>query len=170
MASVPGDSPMTTASTSRTRSVRAATTDDSEALLSIRRRAILELAPPALTLAQARTWASPRDVVWMRQVIETQDVWVAHDDGEPLGWAVAESNTLIGLYTDPRVARRGVGSRLLAFVEERVVSHDAEALDLEASVNAEAFYIARGYHAYTERSEDGTVRMRKPLRRQPVNE
>jgi GNAT superfamily N-acetyltransferase len=81
----------------------------------------------------------------MAEVIRARDVWVFEIDGDIAGWISARANTIDGLYTSPPHAGQGIGSRLLAFVERELGERGhAEAL-LDASVNAESFYVQHGY-------------------------
>ena len=70
---------------------------------------------------------------------------------------------MIGLYVDPSSAARGVGSSLLAFAERYLSSRGVPVIELEASWNAEEFYLHRGYVPLAERPPDGPRPMRKIL-------
>src|SRR5689334_4778555 len=142
-------------------SIRPARPSDAERLLEIRQRAILELAVPALSVQQAHDWAMRRDLIWMDDVISTKTLWVAFADSTVTGWVGIEDHRIIGLYVDPTYACRGIGSRLLGFAEDQLLLRGVRTIELEASWNAEAFYLRRGYQPTVERPADGARPMRK---------
>ncbi|WP_439025770.1 GNAT family N-acetyltransferase [Haloarchaeobius sp. DT45] len=55
------------------------------------------------------------------------------------------------VYVHPAVARRGVGSQVLAALEREARARGVETLGLTASTNAVPFYEAHGYERVTER-------------------
>ena len=60
--------------------IRRAETADEEALASIRRRAILALAVPAMSMEQAEKWATRAAADRMARAIREHDVWVAVEE------------------------------------------------------------------------------------------
>jgi putative acetyltransferase len=72
---------------------------------------------------------------------------VAEVDGELLGiGAIVVSNSeLRACYVAPSAARRGVGTALVAKIEEIARQHRLDHLVLESSITAEPFYSALGY-------------------------
>ena len=143
--------------------IRSARAADAERLLDIRRRAILELAVPALSSAQAQAWAAGRDLTWMTALISTHPLWIADLDGAIVGWIVLDENRVIGLYVDPLYSRRGFGSHLLAMAERELWAGGARTVTLESSWNAEEFYLHRGYEPLADRPADGARPMQKTL-------
>lgn len=65
--------------------IRHAEAADEEALSTIRRRAILALAVPALSREQAEQWATRAAADRIARAIREDDVWVAVD-GAAIGW------------------------------------------------------------------------------------
>jgi GNAT superfamily N-acetyltransferase len=97
--------------------------------------------------------------------VEQHDVWVAERDGVVLGWVEVDCDYVAALYVRPDFARRGVGSMLLLHAEGEIRSAGHGAVTLEASSNAEAFYIRHGYEPRSHLStEAGGRPMRKWLR------
>ena len=143
--------------------IRTAQLSDAKRLFEIRQKSILALALPALSMEQATAWAGSRDLAWMEGVISTNALWVALVDDRIAGWVGLDGQRVIGLYVDPARIGRGVGSQLLAFVEHHLVSTGARVIELEASWNAEAFYVRRGYQPLAERPPDGPRPMQKVL-------
>lgn len=143
--------------------IRSADIPDAARLLEIRRRAILELAVPSLSTEQAQAWAARRDLVWMTGLIATHPLWVAHLKEVIVGWVALEENRVIGLYVDPSHSCRGFGSQLLAAAERQVWLGGVRTVTLEASWNAEQFYLGRGYVPMAGRPADGARPMQKTL-------
>src|SRR5437899_12198709 len=96
--------------------IRRAEAADEEALASIRRRAILALAVPAMSREQAERWAARGAADRVARAMREHDVWVAVE-GAAIGWVELDRNRDAALDVSPSCARRGVGSRLLPFVE-----------------------------------------------------
>lgn len=143
--------------------IRFARDSDAPQLFELRRAAILAFAAPAMPPALATAWADAHPTRWMGEVIRQRDVWVLDIDGVIAGWISASANKIDGLYTSPPYAGRGVASRLLAYVEDVLEERGyAEAL-LDASVNAEGFYVERGYAPSGPRPADGTNYGAQPM-------
>jgi putative acetyltransferase len=132
----------------------------------------------------------PRDVLdsWSRQPDETryQQIRQAIVQGDELflvaedasgvvgfGSIVPASHELRALYVHPRVARRGVGTKLLGRLGRLAVLKHCAYLQLEASLNAEAFYsrhgyevVERGVHRLSTGHEMACVKMKKTLQQE----
>jgi putative acetyltransferase len=65
---------------------RLAKREDAGGLYDIRRRSILELAPPAMPEAAAQAWASQLTLTGMERKLRELEVWVAELDGIVVGW------------------------------------------------------------------------------------
>ena len=124
---------------------RPATSDDANALFEIRRKAILELAPPVMHEGEAKVWAAKLTLAGMALKLSQFEIWVAEIDGVAAGWGAIASDVLEGLYTAPEFAGRGVGAGLLAKLEQRIRDRGFDVVRAEASSNARAFYLRRGY-------------------------
>jgi putative acetyltransferase len=73
---------------------------------------------------------------------------IAEIDGEPvgIGGIVVASSELRACYVTPGATRRGVGTAIVAEIERIAREHRLDHLQLEASITAEPFYSALGYH------------------------
>jgi len=91
---------------------RRAMHEDASRLHDIRRRSILELAPPTMSKAAAQAWAALLTPVGMEQKLRELEVWVAEVDGGVLGWGAIRGDVLEGLYVAPESAGQGVGARI----------------------------------------------------------
>ena len=92
---------------------RRAARQDASLLYDIRRRSILELAPPALTAAEAQAWASKLTLSGMERKLLELEVWVAELSDVVAGWGAIRGDRLEGLYAAPEFAGQGVGAGLL---------------------------------------------------------
>ena len=126
---------------------RLATLNDAGLLHAIRRRAILELAPPTMASAEAQAWASQLTQPGMEQKLRELEIWVAELDGRVVGWGAIRGDHLEGLYTAPESAGQGIGAGLLAMLEGLIRERQFPSVRAEASANALAFYLSRGYRA-----------------------
>ena len=124
---------------------RLATLDDATLLFEVRRRSILELAPPAMSVADAERWAGQLTLAGMEQKLREQEIWIAEPAGAVAGWGGIRGDTLEALYTAPEFAGQGVGAALLDRLEGLLRGRGFEAVRADASPNALAFYLRRGY-------------------------
>src|SRR5580704_9813942 len=143
---------------------RLATPDDATGLFEIRRKAILELAPQGMPAGEAKAWATKLTLAGMAQKLREFEIWVAELDGVAAGWAAIRGDTLEGLYTAPEFAGRGVGTALLEMLERRMRGSGVDAVRAEASSNARAFYLRRGYLMSGPQTPKGAWPITKRLR------
>jgi putative acetyltransferase len=121
--------------------------EEASRLYDIRRRSILELAPPAMLVADAQAWASQLTLSGMERKLRELEVWVAERGGIVAGWGAIRDDMLEGLYTAPEFAGQGVGAGLLGMLEGLMRGREFPSVRLEASSNARGFYLRRGYRA-----------------------
>src|SRR5215470_17708274 len=134
--------------------IRRAEAVDEEALASIRRRAILALAVPAMSREQAERWVA--------RAMQEHDVWVAVE-GDAIGWVEVDRDRVAALYVSPSCSRRGVGSVLLTCAENFIRSSGYTTARLESSQNALDYYLRRGYLRCGPADSDGALPLRKDL-------
>lgn len=135
-------------------SIRYARLNDVEVLTTIRHKAILTLAAEKMGTDQASDWANSATPNRICCAIKDHLVFVAEIAKEPVGWVEVASNRIEGLYVRPEQAHQGVGSALLAHVEAQIWSANYQSVVLDASWNAEQFYLNRGYQPLAERSPE----------------
>jgi putative acetyltransferase len=140
---------------------RLAMRKDASRLYDIRRRSILELAPPTMSVAEAQAWASKLTLSGMKQKLWELEVWVAELDGIVAGWGAIRGDRLEGLYTAPEFAGQGVGAGLLDRLEGLMREREFPSVRLEASSNARGFYLRRGYRAAGPQAPQGAWPMLK---------
>ena len=142
---------------------RLATLHDAGLLHDIRRRSILELAPPKISVAEAQAWASKLTLSGMEQKLRELEIWVAELDGVVAGWGAIRADRLEGLYTAPEFAGQGVGAGLLDGLEGLLCDREFPSVHAEASSNARDFYLRRGYRAAGPQTQDGAWPIMKEL-------
>src|SRR3954447_17708232 len=140
---------------------RLAMREDANRLHDIRRRSILELAPPTMPAAEAQAWAERLTLSGMERKLRELEVWVAELDGTVAGWGAIRGDLLEGLYTAPEFAGQGVCAGLLDRLEGLMREREFPSVRLEASSNARGFYLRRGYRATGSQTAQGAWPMAK---------
>ncbi|NOJ48458.1 GNAT family N-acetyltransferase [Bradyrhizobium archetypum] len=142
---------------------RRAIRKDANRLYDIRRRSIIELAPPTMTAAEAQAWAAKLTPSGMERKLRELEVWVAERGGIVAGWGAIRSDRLEGLYTAPEFAGQGVGAGLLDRLEGLMRDRRLPSVLAEASSNARGFYLRRGYRATGPQTPEGAWPIAKEL-------
>jgi GNAT superfamily N-acetyltransferase len=128
-------------------SLRPASEADRRELWRIHSAAVETFCPGAYSRLEVRTWVDLlRPDGYLRPDVP-RTVLVA-ERGERLvgfGQLDAELGELEALYVEPGEAGHGVGSTLLTTLELVAWRSGARTMNLDASLNAEPFYEARGY-------------------------
>jgi putative acetyltransferase len=132
---------------------RLAMREDASRLYDIRRRSILELAPPTMPATEA--WAARLTLSGMERKLQDLEIWVTELNGIVAGWGPIRGDMLEGLYTAPEFAGQGVGAGLLDRLEGLMREREFPSVRLEASANARGFYPRRGYRATGPQISDG---------------
>jgi putative acetyltransferase len=142
---------------------RLAMRKDASRLYDIRRRSILELAPPTMPKVEAQAWAAKLTLSGMEQKLRELEVWITERGGIVAGWGAIRGDRLEGLYAAPEFAGQGVGAGLLAMLEGLMRDREFPSVHAEASTNARDFYLRRGYRATGPRTPDGAWPIAKEL-------
>lgn len=138
---------------------RAAKPEDAQDLLELRRAAIAVLAREGMPAARAAAWAANLTLAGMDKKLRDFEIWIAEAEGAPVAWGAIRGGYLAGLYTRPDFAGRGVGTSLLEMLEGLMRERGHAGVRADASINAEAFYLRRGY----ERAGDPTTEDGLPI-------
>ena len=112
---------------------RLAMRTDASRLYDIRRRSILELAPPTMPAAEAQAWAAQLTPSGMERKLRELEVWVAEFDGGVAGWGAIRGDMLEGLYVAAEFAGQGVGAGLLDRLEGLIRDREFPSVRAEAS-------------------------------------
>ena len=142
---------------------RLAKPEDASSLHDIRRRSIVELAPPTMPRADAQAWASQLTLAGMERKLRELEVWVAELNGVVVGWGAIRGDMLEGLYVAAEFAGQGVGAGLLDRLEGLIRDREFPSVRAEASVNARDFYLRRGYRAAGPQTAKGAWPIAKEL-------
>jgi putative acetyltransferase len=132
--------------------IRPAQPEDIATLTLIRRTAILTLATPTMGQTEAQHWADAAAANRIQLALALHAVWVAEIAGAAVGWVEVGGDYIAGMYVQPQHAGQGIGSALLAHAEAAIQAAGYPAVRLDASWNAEEFYVRRGYQPLAERS------------------
>ena len=100
-----------------------------------------------MPVAEAQGWAAQLSPAGMEQKLRDLEVWVAEQGSALAAWGAIRGDYLEGLYTAPESAGQGVGAGLLAMLEGLIRKRQFPSVRAEASSNALAFYLRRGYRA-----------------------
>jgi N-acetylglutamate synthase-like GNAT family acetyltransferase len=138
--------------------VRPATVDDARAILQVHFDAVHETARHEYEAAILDEWSIPitdtrvADMTrHMREQPDGEIMIVAECDGEVVGFgSIASSDELRAVYVSPRKGKSGVGTVILDRLEELAREKGWCELNLDASLNARAFYAKHGYTAKSE--------------------
>ena len=129
-----------------------ATVSDAEAIIRVHFAAVHETAAAQYGPEILATWSkpiSPTRIERMGRALAggKQVIIVAKRDGDVVGFGqlASQEDHVIAVYVHPSAGRRGVGARLLRRLESLAIEHGSRELHLDASLNAEVFYLRHGY-------------------------
>lgn len=151
--------------------LRPATEGDRRALWRLHSRSVAALCQGAYSPREVKTWVELLRPDGYLRPEQPRTVLVAEHEGGLVGFGQLDPllGELEALYVAPEEAGHGVGSRLLSSLEALAWGAGAAGLNLDASLNAEPFYRARGYarlyparRVLTPEVQLACVRMRKP--------
>jgi putative acetyltransferase len=117
-----------------------------------------------ISVDEAKAWAAQLTLAGVAQKLCDFEIWVAELDGVAAGWAAVRGDTLEGLYMAPEFVGRGVGTALLEMLERRMRESGLDAVRAEASSNARAFYLRRGYLMSGSQTPNGAWPITKQFR------
>jgi Acetyltransferase (GNAT) family. len=134
--------------------IRKAIAADAESVLRVHYAAVHETASETYEQWILDEWSPPVTPKRIRELndkfarkLDGELMFVAVDKDEVLafGSIVPEECELRAVYVSPRAGRIGVGAKLLAHLEEVARSLKVPRLRMDASLNAEHFYLRHGY-------------------------
>lgn len=129
--------------------IRAAIAADAEAVWRVHTTSIRGLCAGWYTEQEITVWTGRLNPEAYRRAIEAHVMVVAERDGDVIGFGELdlERGEIVAVYVLPAAAGGGIGADLLAHLEETARAAGFTTLTLCASLNAEAFYANRGWHA-----------------------
>jgi ribosomal protein S18 acetylase RimI-like enzyme len=117
-------------------SYRKATIDDVAGMFEVRKTSILGLAPSGMSVPQSVDWSSRLTLESLTQRLNDAEFWVAEMNNAIVGWVGIRSDEIYGLYVDPQLVNRGIGSGLLRLAEEIMLDAGIASVRIDASWNA----------------------------------
>ena len=146
--------------------IRPARPADLPRLLEIRHAAFSAQAPAAYTAEQVGTLLADVDPAELRRMIDAGQLFAATAGDRVVGLAGWLGTALRHVYVDPALARRGVGTALLAHVEADLRARTgATAVDAGVALHAADFYLANGYEVVERATAwDGSAYLRMTKR------
>ena len=157
--------------------VRDATSGDAQGIAAVHHAAVFQAGAGTYPPEVLKHWSGPLN----KERIETirakitegsRHYIVALVDDAVVGFSSIdlESSELGGAFVTPNFGREGIGSQLIAALEEMAIEKGLTELSIDASLNAEKFYAEHGYESLgpmqRKLSDDTTIpmtRMRKHL-------
>ena len=148
-------------------------------------RRVEALDAPGVYAVERACFRDPYPSEFLNDLIETQQdrFFVAKDDGEVIGYAVASASGkkghVVSVAVDPRYRRRQIGAALLSAVTDRLAKEGVEQIHLEVrkgNAGAILFYQQMGYHVSSEiehyyaDGEDAWVLTRAARKRRSISE
>ncbi len=127
--------------------VRDATINDQGAMSEIHASAIMAINSVFYSEAMKQSWATGlRPEGYAKGESEGEHYRVAVDsDNHVCGFCSTKADTLVALYVRPEHQGNGLGTLLLNDYERNIERRGVPIAKLTASLNAEAFYVTRGW-------------------------
>lgn len=155
--------------------LRRAVIADAEAVVRVQHDAVQGTAsayhpPEVLEAWAAKLTEDNYERVRRETTDDTMIVLIAESDSHLLGFGmvVPGDEELRAVYVHPDYGRRGIGTAILKDLEKFAIQRDVKRLNVESSINAEAFYARHGYevvvrttHRFKSGQEMACVRMTK---------
>jgi putative acetyltransferase len=155
--------------------IRSASPTDAAAIIRTHFAAVHETASEFYPAEVLNGWSPEPDEARFEQIRQAiakgDELFVVAADASGVvgfGSIVPSLQELRAVYVHPRIARRGVGASILQELERLAVEDDCVQLQMDASVNAEAFYsrcgyevVSRGVHRLASGHEMACTKMKK---------
>lgn len=143
--------------------IRMATAGDEQIIHKIHKHSVQCGCSGHYSSEQIASWAVRQGLPPFEELLAKRIFAVAeNEDGKCVGFGSADKtqSRIVTLFVDPNYFGEGVGSGLLAFLEENLAKSGCSRVFIDSSLNAVGFYEKNGYHvdsdtAHTE--PDGTV-------------
>jgi len=97
------------------------------------------------TPGQLAAWKNNNTQHAIKQKIEQRTIFCAFENDKMVGTIGLEDNYLVGLYISYSQRGKGLGHRLLVFLEDYARRNGIEELHLTATPNGYGFYLKYGY-------------------------
>ena len=128
--------------------IEGAAVDELAECLQLIRRSVAELAATSYTPEEIDAWLGHYpDSAEFAKWGHHRTTLVARDEGRLVGFGQVDlgRREIEGIHVDPDRARDGIGRQLVVEMENVVVAAGFKDIQVQASLNAEGFYMACGY-------------------------
>jgi len=160
--------------------IRPAIVADAIAIIDLHFAAVHQSAGTFYPPEVLNSWSTQPDETrydHIRRALEKgEELFVVAEDASGVigfGSIVPLSQELRAVYVHPRAGRRGVGSAILRCLEQLALDRGVLELQMDASINAKAFYrragfeiLERGVHRFGRGHEMARLKMKKSLTRE----
>ena len=85
--------------------------------------------------------------------IKKRDIYVAVDSKKILGTASLDNNVILSFFVDSKNIGKGIGSRLLKFLENKIKKKGFKEAKVPSSITALDFYKKLGYREYDRKND-----------------
>ena len=149
--------------------IRRATIRDVTKLSYLIKKNALYVEENNYTLNQRKAWADQNKPKDIKEMLKTRIVFCAIENNKLVGTISLKENLVCGMYVSYSKRGKGVGQKLIGFLEEFAKSNGLKELILTASPNGLGFYKKNGFKAYGEMTHvfDGIefpeIKMKKQL-------
>ncbi len=132
--------------------IRKATRKDTAAICRVHRASITRICSSHYAPEHIEVWAGARQPQDYENAVENAAFYVAEEAGEVVGLSFLDrdSGEVHAVYVHPDFVRRGVGTALLAALEEEARLCDLSTITLNATLNSVSFYKVRGFSSLGE--------------------
>jgi GNAT superfamily N-acetyltransferase len=136
--------------------IRLAQVQDAELIAVCHRESVLSIRSAFYSAEQISAWSSSATPNKYLEAIKEGAIYVVEISGQIVTFGWLAPAKIIALYVAAGAQVRGMGSRMLQVLEEKLRAGGATGISLCASLNAQQFYENRGYVAF----ESGFYEMR----------
>jgi GNAT superfamily N-acetyltransferase len=123
-----------------------ATRDDARAAWDIRKHAVTAGCAGVYSAEQITRWTSGEPTERWADIVE-HGFYVARDGGDAVatGMLTTEIGQIDAIFVRPSHMGRGIGQRMMTFLETLALEHGLDKLILESTLNAAPFYRRCGF-------------------------
>jgi putative acetyltransferase len=134
--------------------LKLAEVSDAEDIINIHYSAVHEIAGSWYPEEIIQNWAMPKTPEKIKQLTDAiqgdEEIFVVgriNDKIVGFGSIIAKRNELRAVYVHPSLGRQGIGTQILADLERSAIERGVKVLEMDASLNAERFYLKNGFVA-----------------------
>jgi putative acetyltransferase len=127
--------------------IRRATDEDLQQVAAVHASSIVDLCAQHYSVVQLAQWKDALRPEGYAALLATREFLVAEENGALLGFGILDlgESLINATYVSPKVARRGVGRRLVQAMETIARQQGVTRLHLSSTLNAVPFYESLGY-------------------------